>query len=447
LFIRSQERRRATNEPQPAYCPEPRFEQALGNAAAQEALRPAAPSPAPAAGRRPTDAEQVAATHAAAADATARAQGQRAALDARLATMEQVAAPHLAARSAAFQTLRAELSPFLPSGIAPKSEIVEGTGFPRGETAGVPSRVLRAPLDPTRPQLVAFATAEGQQTLEGKLDAFRAERTKGEIGRTLGGLFRGKVAREHDAVPAMSILFDGSGIDAGIAEADGQLSGERAKDLMAGVATSRALEQANGSQRRLEKAATGRGLFGRVANRVFERSLPDARREVKSEGEASRRQVSDYVSSEARAQLLRNQASTEGRMTESGLPLDKVGLGAVFDRADTHLAPDSLNLFLQTEEGKKFWLEDIGGASSYAEADRLEAATSALHGKQALTNAALSAASARQGLYPTAEGSFFRLPADLTPEQRAAAQARVSAAYQASEGQPVPVEALRSLVR
>ncbi|MEZ4318720.1 MAG: hypothetical protein R3F61_14500 [Myxococcota bacterium] len=423
---------------------------AVGNAAVQEQLNRerATPLGAPERVAGPlSDADQIARSREEAAAATGVASAKRAALDAKLADMERQAAPHLQCPSPAFHVLRSELAGSLPAGVAPKSEIVDGIGFPQGEVGGVDSRVLRAPADPTRPQLVAYASENGQDALQEKLAGFRSERTKGEMKRAVSGLLSGGLSFDREVVPAMSILFDGSGLDAGIAEANEQMSGAHAKDLMAGVATSEALKKAKGKPARLNKAATGRGLGGRIAHRVFENSLPDARAQVRQQGAQSRAQVSEYVSDEARAQLLTQKATVEEQSVGSGLSLDKLGLGAIFDREDTHLSPDTLNLFLQTTEGQKFWLEDIGGQSSYAEADGLEAATSPLHAKGALDNAALSRVSMKQGLYPTAEGAFFRVPPDLEPAKRAEVAARLKQAYAESEGQPVPMAVLRQMTR
>ncbi|MCB9674423.1 MAG: hypothetical protein H6737_04855 [Alphaproteobacteria bacterium] len=449
--MRSRSVERARASASPSYSPPSgSFEQLGGNAAIQDQLNRASATPARAperVARPPSDAEQVALAHEVAAGASDTASSKRAALDAKLATMQATAAPHLACRSAAFWELRSALGSSLPTSIGAKSDIVDSLGFPQGEVGGVGSRVLRAPADPTRPQLVAFAGESGQEALQEKLAGFKKERTKGELGRAFSGLLQGSFSMDREVVPAMSILFDGSGLDAGIAEANEQLGGEQAKDLMAGVATAEALKKAKGRSQRLEKAATGRGLGGRIANRVFRNSLPDARAQVRGEGAKSRAEVADYVTHEARAQLLTQKANVEEQMVDAGLGLDKVGLGAVFDRKDTHLDPDTLNLFLQTKEGGKFWLEDIGGESTYAEADKLEAATSPLHAKGELDNAALSRVSAKYGLYPTQEGGFFRVPADLEPARQAEVRARLQAAYATSEGQPLPASVLRHLAK
>lgn len=360
--------------------------------------------------RQPTDAEQVAASRETADGALAEAQGMRARLDAKVAELERLAAPHIRCGSPAFHVLMRTLSPMLPADLS-KEEVVAKMGLPTQAIGGVDSLGLRQGADPARPQLVAYSNEEGEAAMEEKMAGFRKARIWGEAKRApargLGALLGNSTDRS--VKPAMTVLFDGSGgLDAGLEEANEALNGPATQQLTGGVATHEALKEA-GSMKRLNKAATGEGLFGGIANRVFRKSMPEARARAAAQGAESRDQAGTYVAKEAKAQLLNARARVEAQMLENGIPLSTVSIGAVFDPSATRLSPNTLNLFIQTKSGARFHLQDIGGKVSFETGEAMEALVSELHADGQLTDEALRKVAARFGLEPTEEGGFAAL--------------------------------------
>jgi len=380
-------------------------------------------------GAAPTDAEQVEASRAAAESAQGEAQTMRARLDAKLEEMKRVAGPHIERGSAAYHVLMRELSPMLPPDLT-KAEIVERLGFHESVVGGVPAGELRQGADPARPQMVLYTNEEGEKAADEKMAGFRKARIWGEAkraaGRGLTRLLGGSTDRS--VTPAMTVLFDTNGLEAGIAEANEALNGDETKQLMGGMATDEALQTA-GSAKRLHKAATGQGFGGGIANRLFRNKMPEARGRAKQEGLESRDETGAYVAKEAKAQLLSAKAKVEAQMVDNGIDLSTVSIGAVFDADQTQLSPNTLNLFVQTKDGRRFHLQDIGGKVSFETGEAMEALTSELHADGELTGPALAGAARGQGLYPTAQGGFAQVPDDLTSAQREALQGELKELY------------------
>lgn len=415
--------------PEAEVAPELQSHQGHGNAAMLVALAELAVANEEAQATGPTDAEQVEASQAAAESAQGEAQSMRARLDAKLEEMKRIAGPHIEQGSAAYHVLMRELSPMLPPDLT-KAEIAERIGFHEGSVGGVTAGELRQGDDPARPQMVLYTNEEGEKAADEKMASFKKARVWGEAKRAasrgLTRLFGGSTDRS--VTPAMTVLFDTNGLDAGITEANEALNGAETKQIMGGMATDEALREA-GSAKRLHKAATGQGFGGGIANRIFRKKMPAARGRAQREGLEGRDETGAYVAKEAKAQLLAAKAKVEAQMVDNGIDLSTVSIGAVFDPSQTNLSPNTLNLFVQTKDGRNFHLQDIGGKVSFAKGEAMEALTSELHADGELTGPALAGAARGQGLYPTAQGGFAQVPGDLTSAQRKALQAELQELY------------------
>ncbi len=392
--------------------PELQDHQGYGNhamlvAMAEMAVERESPAAESGAAEELTDAEQAQASRGTADAAQAEADGMRTRLDTKVAEMKRLAAPHIQCGSPAFHVLKRVLAPMLPADLD-KQEVLDRMQVPSGSLGGVDSQVLREAEDPARPQLVAYSNEQGEAALQETMAGFTKARMWGEAKRApargLGALFGNSTDRS--VRPAMTVLFEaGSGLDAGLAEANEALNGPATQQTAGGVATHEALKKA-GSMKRLNKAATGQGLGGRIAHRVFQKSMPDARAQAALQGAESREEAGDYVAKEAKAQLLDAKARVEAQMLESKIPLSSVSIGAVFDPSAVRLSPNTLNLFIETKGGSRYHLEDIGGKVSFATGEAMEALVSELHADGALTEEALREVSGRYGLRPTEDGRF-----------------------------------------
>ncbi len=371
---------------------------------AQSAPSPQQEAPSPSPSAQASNAQQAESLEpgieAQAAEARATASALRKRAEEKLAKLEAEARPCLRSMPA-WKVLRRELAPMLPPDIT-ADEVLEDLGFEPETLGGVEARGIRSPKDPDRPSLLTFATAEGEKKLAARLQGYTQAKLWVEGRRIAGGLLGSFLQREekptHDPKPAIVVLFDGgTGLSEGLGIANEAINGEKAKDLTAGVATGRALAEA-GSGRRLNKAATGEGLGGRIANRVFRKKLLQGRTEAHHEGQKAHSEGVDVVQAEVRASLLTAQAQVEGQMRAKDMPMDKLGIGVVFDTQNLGLAPDSLNFYCRTTEGRIVHLKDIGEAITYVKAANIESETGDAYKAGELSNERLDAIAAKQGL-------------------------------------------------
>ena len=334
-----------------------------------------------------------------ASEARAKASDLRKKAEAKLADLKRQANPDLRGM-AAWSVMRCELAPMLPKDIE-VDEVLATLGFEPATLAGVEGHALRQPADPDRPGLLSIATQEGEKALAEKLNAYTRAKYLVEAPKAAGGLlnrFLGNDEPKHDPKPAMTVMFEaGDTLRDGLSIANDGINGESTKDLSADVATARGLREA-GSAKRLNKAATGQGLGGRIANRVFQKTMIKGRNEAWHEGQQGRAQALEVVQAEARASMLTGQAQVEKQSTAQGLSLDKVGIGVVTDSQDQGFAANSLNFYCTTKEGRTVHMKNIGDGVSYSQAAKVESDASEAYTNGELTDKTLESIAQEHGL-------------------------------------------------
>lgn len=356
-------------------------------------------APSPAAGNADRAASIGPGIEAQASEARSKASELRKKAEAKLADLQRQANPNLRGMPA-WSVLRCELSPMLPKDIE-VDEVLTTLGFDPATLAGVKGHALRQPADPDRPGLLSIATQEGEKALAEKLNAYTRAKYLVEAPKAAGGLlnrFLGNDEPQHDPKPAMTVMFEaGDSLRDGLSIANDGINGESTKNLSADIATARGLQEA-GNAKRLNKAATGKGLGGRIANRVFQKTLVKGRNEAWHEGQDGRAQALEVVQAEARASMLTGQAQVEKQSTAQGMSLDKMGIGVVTDSQDQGFTANSLNFYCKTQEGRPVHMKNIGDGVTYRQAANVESDASEAYTNGELTDKKLESIAQEHGL-------------------------------------------------